>query len=53
MPSKANTSEEYMSALPEEKKEVISKIRTLIQENISEDFKEPMSYNILKMRSSA
>lgn len=48
MQSKANTPVEYINALPEERKEVISKIRTLIQENLSKGFKEPMSYGMLR-----
>ena len=47
MQSKAETPEDYISQLPQERKDVISKIRELILKNIPEGFEEQMSYGML------
>lgn len=41
------TPDEYVSALPPERVEVISKLRSVIQENIPEGFEEMMSYGMI------
>ncbi len=43
----ANTPEEYIAQLPEDRKEVISKIRTTIQQNLPKGFHECISYKML------
>ncbi|RMA57919.1 DUF1801 domain-containing protein [Ulvibacter antarcticus] len=47
MQSKATTPEAYLKELPEERKEVISKIRSKILENLPKGFEETMSYGML------
>ncbi|SFT43269.1 protein of unknown function (DU1801) [Lishizhenia tianjinensis] len=47
MQYKANTPEEYIAQIPEERREVIQKLREIINENIPEGFKETISYGML------
>ena len=47
MKYKANSPEEYIAQLPEERQEVISKIRKTILENLPKGFEEQMSYGML------
>ncbi|WP_298474401.1 DUF1801 domain-containing protein [uncultured Maribacter sp.] len=47
MTSNASTPEEYIEQLPEERKEVISNIRTIIKANLPNGFKECISYKML------
>jgi hypothetical protein len=47
MQSKAKTVDEYISELPQERKEAISKLRKVIVENLPEGFKEEMSYGMI------
>ncbi|GAB5473981.1 MAG: DUF1801 domain-containing protein [Maribacter sp.] len=44
---KANSAEEYITKLPEERQPVVSKLRQLISKNLPEGFKEQMSYGML------
>jgi len=47
MQSKATTPEEYIEALPEDRKKIISQIRKTILKNLPKGFKEEMSYGML------
>ncbi|APD06027.1 hypothetical protein UJ101_00480 [Flavobacteriaceae bacterium UJ101] len=47
MQSNAATPEQYINELPEERKEVIQKLRQLIKENLPKGFEEQMSYGML------
>ncbi|MDC6387586.1 DUF1801 domain-containing protein [Maribacter sp. PR1] len=47
MQYKADTPEDYISQLPAERKEVISKIRERILKNLPEGFEEQISYGML------
>lgn len=47
MQYKADSPEEYIEQLPEERQVVISKIRKIILENIPQGFEEQMSYGML------
>jgi len=47
MTSKATTPEEYISKLPDERKEVITKIRKVIQDNLPSGFQEGMGYGMM------
>ena len=47
MQIKANSPEEYISAVPEERKEVISKLREVILKNIPKGFEEQMNYGMI------
>ena len=47
MQYKANSPEDYIRQLPEERKVVISKIRTIILKNIPKGFEEQISYGML------
>ena len=47
MKSKAETVDEYMEELPEDRQIPIQKIRSVILENISKDFTETMSYGMI------
>ena len=47
MQSKALTPEEYLFNLPEDRKEVIHKLRSIIKENLPQGFEEVMSYGML------
>ena len=47
MQSKAETVEEYLIALPDDRKLAMNKIRTIILENIPSSFAETMSYGMI------
>lgn len=47
MAEKYNTPEDYIASLPEERKNVIEKLRTLIKDNLEGEFKECINYNML------
>lgn len=47
MQSKAKTPDEYISNLPDDRKEAISKLREIINKNIPEGFKEEMNYGMI------
>ncbi|UQD56888.1 DUF1801 domain-containing protein [Flavobacterium sp. K5-23] len=47
MQSKAETVEDYLKDLPEERKEVIDKLREIILKNIPKGFIEEMSYGMI------
>lgn len=47
MTSNASTPEEYINELPEERKEVISKLREVINKNLPKGFEEGMGYGML------
>ncbi|MEM8846160.1 MAG: DUF1801 domain-containing protein [Bacteroidota bacterium] len=43
----AKTPDEYISKLPEERKEAVSKLRTVIRENLPQGFQECISYKMI------
>ncbi|MDX1446814.1 DUF1801 domain-containing protein [Lishizhenia sp.] len=47
MQYKADTPEEYIEQLPEDRQEVIQKLRSIINKNIPEGFKETINYGML------
>tara|TARA_R110002124_G_scaffold287089_1_gene470270 strand:- start:47295 stop:47753 length:459 start_codon:yes stop_codon:yes gene_type:complete len=47
MQSAAKTPQQYIEELPEERKEVISKLRQTVIDNLPEGFKETMGYGML------
>lgn len=47
MPSKAQTIQEYIDNLPEDRKEAINKLRKVILENLPKGFVETMSYGMI------
>lgn len=47
MTSKANSPEEYIKELPEDRKEAVIKLRNTILKNLPKDFKEAMSYGMI------
>ena len=47
MQSKASTVEEYISELPTERQEALTKLRKEIKKNLSKGFKEGMSYGMI------
>ena len=47
MTSNANSPEEYIEELPEERKEAMSLLRSTIKANLPEGFKETMSYGMI------
>ncbi|PKA82175.1 uncharacterized protein DUF1801 [Ulvibacter sp. MAR_2010_11] len=47
MQSHAKTPDEYIDALPEDRKEVISKLRKVILKNLPKGFEEMMSYGMI------
>ena len=47
MQYEANTPEEYIAQLPEERQEPFRKLRAIINDNIPEGFKERMSYGMI------
>jgi uncharacterized protein DUF1801 len=47
MTSNVSTPEEYIKELPKERKEVISKIRDVINRNLPKGFEEGMNYNMI------
>lgn len=44
---KADTPQEYVDKLPQERKEAVSKLRTVILENLPEGFEETISYGMI------
>jgi uncharacterized protein YdhG (YjbR/CyaY superfamily) len=47
MQSKATTPEQYLSQLPEDRKEAMLKLRNAIKENLPQGFEEVISYGML------
>ncbi len=47
MTSKANSPEEYVQELPEERKAIIQKLRKTILDNLPDGFEETMSYGMI------
>ncbi len=47
MQLKANTPEEYIAQLPEDRKEVIKKLRAVIQKNLPKGFEECINYGMI------
>ena len=47
MQSKATTPEQYLSELPEDRKEAMLKLRNAIKENLPQGFEEVLSYGML------
>ena len=47
MQYKATSPEDYISQLPSERQEAVSKLRTIISKNLPKGFKEQMSYGML------
>lgn len=47
MQSKATTVEDYINELPDERKEVITKLRNVIKKNLPKGFKEGMGYGMI------
>lgn len=43
----ANSPDDYISQLPEERQEVVSKLRAIINKNLPRGFKETMSYGMI------
>ncbi|MBC8756820.1 DUF1801 domain-containing protein [Kordia sp. YSTF-M3] len=46
MKYEANSVDEYIAQLPEDRKEVIAKIRSILQENLPKGFSETIGYNM-------
>ena len=46
MTTKAKTIEEYLASLPEERKEVMTKLRNVINQNIPKEYKEKIGHGI-------
>lgn len=46
MQSEAKTADQYFEELPEDRKEVMKRLRTLIKENLPEGFEEAMGYGM-------
>jgi uncharacterized protein YdhG (YjbR/CyaY superfamily) len=47
MQSKAQTPDEYLASLPEERKEAMNQLRKVIKKNLPKGFKEEMGYGML------
>jgi len=47
MQSKASTPEEYLESLPEERRDAVSKLRSIILKNLPKGFQEIMGYGML------
>jgi len=47
MPAKAKTVKEYIDNLPDDRKKVIKKLRTIIRKNLHKGFKEVISYGMI------
>ncbi|MAP54150.1 DUF1801 domain-containing protein [Altibacter sp.] len=47
MQSKATTPDQYIEELPEERKKIISKLRSTILENLPKGFEETMAYGMI------
>ena len=43
----ANSPDDYISQLPEERQEVVSKLRAIINKNLAKGFQETMSYGMI------
>ncbi|QOD59818.1 DUF1801 domain-containing protein [Polaribacter haliotis] len=47
MQYKANSPEDYISQVPEERQEALKKLRKIIKENLPKDFEEGMQYGMI------
>jgi len=47
MTYEANTPDEYIAQLPEDRKEVVEKLRKIIKENLPKGFEEGINYNMI------
>lgn len=47
MQSKANTVEQYLASLPEDRREAVTAIREVILENLDDDYEEGMQYGMI------
>ena len=47
MHSTANTPEEYINSIPEERKQLMTELRNIIRKNLPEGFEEVMSYGMI------
>ena len=47
MQSTANTPEEYINSIPEERKQLMTELRNVIRKNLPEGFEEVMSYGMI------
>ena len=47
MPSKPSSVKEYLDSLPDDRRRVIAKVRTVIRKNIGKEFKETIQYGML------
>ena len=47
MKSEAQSVEEYISQLPDDRREAVQKLRTIIKQNIPDGFQEEMSYGMI------
>jgi len=47
MQYKANTPDEYVAAIPEERRTVINQLRNVIKKNLPKGFSEEMNYNMI------
>lgn len=47
MKYKASSPDDYVNQLPEERKEVVSKLRAIIKKNLPEGFQETLSYGMI------
>lgn len=47
MKKESNNPEDYISQLPEERREAVSKLRQTIKVNLPEGFQETMSYGMI------
>ena len=47
MKIEANSPEEYISSIPEDRKKTVSELRQVINENLPEGFEETMSYGMI------
>ena len=47
MQSKALTPDDYVAELPEERREAIEKLRTIVKKNMPKGFEEQMNYGML------
>ncbi len=47
MTSKATTPQQYLDELPADRKEAVTKLRTIVVKNLPKGFKETMAYGML------
>lgn len=47
MQSTANTPEEYINSIPEDRKQIMAELRNVIRKNLPEGFEEVMSYGMI------